>query len=771
MYFLSKSMFLASVVMLAFSVQLSFAQSITGTVASAETNQPLEGANVVQVGGQNGTSTRANGTFSLELTDDGRRAIEVSYVGYKSFIKEIGTATSGLMILLQPAVGAELPGIVVSATRAGTDDPITQNTISQQQIEEFYMGQSPSAVLQRLSPSIVSYSDAGANVGNYVQFRLRGMDQSRINTTLNGVPLNDMVDQGVFFSNFPDFTNSVESIQVQRGVGTSGNGTASYAGSINFESENLTEDPQLGVQLTGGSFDTYRASGEVQSGKIKEDLAFYSRFTRTLSEGYKNHSGSDSYSFFFSGGYLGQKNTFKVNAFAGKSQRDQAYLPVLRSVIEDDPQTNNNSPNSTDDFEQELVQLQYIRSMRDNLTLNSSLYYGGARGVFPFGLSPTDQLLFGLENNHYGFISNLNYRQAGLNLKAGVHGYIFRRENINSTAPNTSTPTYQDETDKDEISFFGKANIRVGQFNLFADVQFRYVNLTFRMDEQIMFNGSTVNGVSSSRDWLFINPKAGVTYNFNRRSSAYISFGRTGREPTRTDILQGSGSAITGANLQSVRNENIVEEEFVNDLEVGYRYRGSRSSFSANYFYMDFENEISQVGALAQNSYVAIRQNVPESYRSGVEFVGEAQITDEFKASLNASYLTTNVSRFENASSEVFEDVEHIFVPEWIIRPGLRFEPTNIFGFGVSGRYVSESFIELSNNPDFVLPEHFILDAQFDVNFTSSVQLSLMVNNIFDELYFNEGVPVDSNFDGVVDGPGYRVQPPRNFYGQLKFNF
>lgn len=771
MYSILRSVLITFFLALIFSTSSLIAQTVTGTVKNAETGEPLAGANVIQVDTQNGISTGTDGTFSLSIIKEQSAAIRISFVGYQSKVVQIDDTSEALNILLQPQVKASLREVVVLGNRAGEDDPITQTTVGREEIDQFYAGQSPSAVLERVSPSIVTFSDAGANIGNYVQFRLRGIDQTRINTTLNGVPLNDMIDQGVFFSNFSDFTSSIESVQIQRGVGTTGNGTASYAGSVNFESEDLTKEPEFGFRLTGGSFNTYGVAGEAQSGKFDNNLAFYTRLSRTLSEGYKNHSGSDSYSLFFSGGYLGGNDILKVTAFAGKSQRDQAYLPVLLPVIREDPRTNNNSPNSTDDFEQELVQLQYSRTLNDELTLNSSVYYGGSRGVFPFGLSPTDQLLFGLENNHYGFFSNIDYRESGFKLKAGVHGYLFDRTNENSTAPNTANPTYTDQTDKNEISFFTKTNIKAGNFNFFADLQLRYVNLAFFSDQVVSFGGEVPDRVDTSRDWLFFNPKVGINYNFNRRSSAYISFGRTGREPTRTDILQGDGSAITEANLASARDEDIVEEEYANDLEAGYRFRGSTLSFTANFFYVDFENEISLVGALAENSYVPLRRNVADSYRTGVEFAGEAQLGDKWQASINAAYLTTNVSRFENASGQVFRDVEHIFAPEWTVSPGIRFDASSLFTFSLNGQYVSESFIELSNDSDFTLPEHFVLDGQMDVSISESVKFSLFVNNIFDELYFNEGTPVDADFDGAVEGPGYRVQPPINAYGQLKLKF
>jgi len=678
-----------------------------------------------------------------------------------------------LAILAQPnaedsVMTKALEEIIIQGIRAQPTDPVTQTTIDFQAIEKSYIGQDASVVLENLSPSIISYSDAGAPIGNYTQFRMRGIDQTRINVTLNGAPLNDMIDQGVFFSNFSDFANSVQSIQVQRGVGGSSNGTASYGGSVNFESTRLNQEgPGFGLQLLGGSFDTYRISGELSTGKLSNNMAFYSRITRTLSNGYKTHSGSDSYSLFFSGGYIGEREVLKITAFAGKTQNDQSYLPVLLSDIENDPKTNYNSANDTDDFEQELVQLQYSRILNDDLTFNSTLYYGGARGVFPFGLNATTQLLFGLTNNHYGFFTDVNYESSKLTFTAGMHGYLFRRTNDFSVAPNTSQPDYQDTTNKDELSFFSKVGYDFGALKILGDVQLRYVHLKFESPSL----ESLANVASSSRNWLFINPKLGLNYSISSRSSLYTFFGITSREPTRTDILQGDGSSINSFNIDSVLDEDLVKSERVDDLEIGYRFAGKKFSATINYFLMHFKNEISQVGALAANSYVPLRQNVAKSRRSGVEIEGRWVQSEVLKFSLLASYLTTNINEFVNANADVLRDVEHIFAPRWNINPSIWLSPNKTFAFSLSGRYVSESFMELSNNKNYALPDYFILNSQMDINFSESIKFSLVLNNLLDELYFTDGAPVDIDFDGNVDGPGYRVQPPRHFYAILKMNF
>ena len=765
-----KRLCMVSVMMLiCYSVLAQY--TIKGKVVSQE-GSALKGANVALVPFDKGMATDENGFFSFQVPS-GSYQLKVSYIGYQTYEKEIQVNKNIDLTVLLKNNYTELEQIAVMGTRARTDDPITQTNIGLEEIENMYTGQDMSVVLEKLSPSIITYSDAGADIGNYVQFRMRGIDQTRINTTLNGVPLNDMIDQGVFFSNFSDFGNSIQSIQVQRGVGTSTNGTSSYAGAVNFEPTRLNEpNPGLELQLLGGSFGTFRASGELSTGKLKNDLAFYSRFTRTISDGYKDHSGSDSYSFFVSGGYLGAKDVLKVTAFAGKTQNDQSYLPVLRTSINQNPKTNVNSPNDTDDFEQELIQLQYTRVIKDALLFNASLYHGGARGVFPFGTGPTTQTLYGLENKHDGFFSDISYEQGNLSLKAGVHGYLFKRENINSTAPNTSQPDYKDKTNKEEASFFAKIGYKSGAFNFFGDLQLRYVNLAFQADLILSYGGPVpAGGVDASRNWFFANPKVGVGYALDDRSSFYASFGRTGREPTRTDILQGDGSSVNEFNYLSAQDENVVKEEYVNDFEIGYRYETQHLGVVLNYFHMDFENEISMVGALAARSYVALRQNVPDSYRKGVELAGYARLSKQWEVALNAAYLKTNVERFVNASSEVFNDVEHIFSPKWTVNPTLSYSPITALKISLHGRYVSRSFMELANDTDFELEEYFVLNSHVNLEISKHVSFSLTVNNLFDELYFTEGSPVDIDFDGTIEGPGYRVQPPRNFYAQLRLRF
>ena len=649
------------------------------------------------------------------------------------------------------SIGIE--NITIVATRANITDPISIQNISKATIDNINFGQDPAVLLGQLSPSIVTYSDAGTDIGNYAQFRMRGISQNRINISLNGVPLNDMLDQGVYFSNFSDFGNSIESIQIQRGVGASNVGVSSYGGAVNFQSSNIFHsEPSAELQLTTGSFGTLRAAGEVSTGLLSNNTALYSRFSKTKTVGYKDHSASDAYSMSISGGHIFKNQLLKFTAFVGKTQNDQSYLPVLLSEIESNPKTNYNHPNDTDDFEQEMIQVQYSNQHNSSISTSYTAYYSGARGVFPFGIDNTTQYMYFLSNSRYGLLANMNYNYNNWDIKSGLHVYTMDRVNEEYVSPDISNPYLRELTDKNEISAFIKTGYELGSVKLYTDLAIRKVNVGFSPDPVLL------TGISHDRDWIFFNWILGTNYSINERNSLYASYGRTGREPTRSDILKGSDEDITN---------NLVTEEFVNDLELGWRYTNSLVSISANFFHMSFQNEISKIGALQERSYMEVTQNVDQSSRSGIELQAMYKASSNTVIELNATYMTTNVAKYQNGD-KTYTDVEQIFAPKWLISPSVTQNLSKSLKARLSGRYASQSFMELSNDPTFTFPSYFILDAQLDYSINDNIQLSASLNNITDELYFTDGAPVDLDFDGNVEGPGYRVQPVRNIYFMLK---
>ncbi len=660
-----------------------------------------------------------------------------------------------------------LEEISISAVRASTNAPVAKVTANLKTIQENFNGQDGAFLLERLTPSLVTYSESGTNFSNYGQMRLRGIDQTRINITLNGVPLNDMIDQGVFFSNFTDFGNSIQSVQIQRGVGTTTNGVASYAGSVNFESLSLLQtNPFAELQFTGGSFNTLRASAEVHTGLMENRTAFYARMSRLQSDGFRDHSGTASNSLFFSGGYFGEKHALKFTAFAGNSKNDLAYTPVSLNLIEQDPRTNVLLENDIDDFSQYLFQLQHTWRLGEKTTWSNTVYYGGAGGDFPFTFvdssTATDftTINYPLQNDHIGWLSNYQWNSGIGEFAFGLHAYTFRRTNTEYVIPDNVDPPYEDESRKDEVSAFVKWEKAWGPLRSFVDVQGRQVQLSLFGDADFLGEEPNI----PRRDFLFINPKIGFTYDVLSNWQVYTSFGRSGREPTRTDIV--GGIQLNNGNLARVRDVNSVNPEFVNDLELGTRFSTSSFKLDFNLFYMTFENEIAPIGAFIPEGFYQIYLNQESSFRRGVELMASYAFLNHFEVSTQFAYLDARISEYAPENQDVvYEDIRPILSPELNGSLQLNYRPIKTLNFGVRGRYLSEQFMELTNDPNLVVPSSFILDFMANWTFYKEHSLSLQVNNLTDELYYTYGAP-DDNF-----GPAFFVQAPINLYATLRLVF
>lgn len=751
---------------------------MSGIVWDGTNNQPLEGATVWQEPAKSGTFTDINGSFSLTLPEGSAGMVRFSYVGYRS-VSIRAEAKQGITILLFPE--SELREVVITSGRAADADPVTQKTIAKKEIEENYIGQDGAFLLERLSPSIVSWSDAGTGIGNYGQMRLRGIDQTRINITLNGAPLNDMIDQGVFFSNFIDFGNSIESVQVQRGIGTSTNGTSSYAGSISFESPGLNDSlPSAEVQILGGSFATRRASAELYTGKISKGFSAYSRITSFQSDGYKLHSSTDSWSMFFSGMYSGSKDKIRITGFTGRSKNGLAYLPVAEQDIIADPRTNYVNENDIDNFGQSFLQLQHSHIFQ-SASLISSLYMGGAGGDFPAGFYVTDsifsstspgsyyisdrlvQVNYPLFNRHYGLTSNLVYSNLPntLDLQGGIHLYTFRRNNLESILPDNENPYYDERSVKNEFSAFAKTGIHPGKLTLYADVQFRAVSLTISPDKTLLPAEPDIG-----KNWVFLNPKAGLTYAFDNTKNLYVFAGRSYREPTKIDIL--GGFELYPSNLPSAKSDDVKPEQ-VDDIEGGFRMHDKRISLGINFFNMNFRNEIAPIGELDATGFIQLRKNIDRSYRRGIELDYRLQLPVSFELSGNLTWMQSRIVEYAPSGDPmVYINVEQALSPPIISAMELCRRFGDLASVSVTGRYIGESFLEPTNQPDLTIPSSFIMSARAEVTFLKRHSLEIMVENLFDELYYTNGTPVDTDYNGIPER-GYFVQPPRSIYLGLVF--
>lgn len=748
-----------------------FSQStLSGRITDVQTNHPLQGATIRVEGSALGTTADAAGRYSLRLRN-GDYTIIVEFLGYEAQrrILSIGRSDEELNVGLVPHTFIT-DEVVIAAVRASRTAPVSQATRTRKDIERVYTGQDGAFLIERLSPSIVTYSESGTNMSNYGTFRLRGIDQTRVNMTLNGVPLNDMVDQGVFFSNFSDFGNSIGSVQVQRGVGVAANGTASYAGSINFESLSLLDSvPSTELQLTGGSFGTRRFSAEVNTGLLDNGSSFYARYSQTHADGFRRNTGTNSRSFFFSGGLFRARHTFKFTGFSGLSANGLGYMPVGISDIERDPRTNYVNENDRDNFGQWMAQLQHIYGFNRDWSLVNTVYYGGAGGDFPFGFEGEDgafqQINYPLYNDHFGAMSTLSGAAFAerLQVQTGLHAYRFKRRNEEAVVPNYSTPYYNDKSQKDELAYFARGSYHFGPWEWYAEAQLRGVRLDLTPDVEFLGFDATIPG----REWLFLNPRLGATYKINRHTNAYASLGRSGREPTRFDIL--GATQINAFNLPIAADLSQVSAEYVNNLEWGLRHQKDGFQVQGNMFYMQFQNEIAPIGAFIEEGFVQIFKNQEASYRAGIELDYVWQYNRMWRLRGHATYMRARISEYyDEASETTFSDVTPILSPEWNVMTSLEANPSARLSLALRTRYLSDAFMELTNDAALVVPSSFVMDFHVRYRFYQQHEVSLQFNNVLDNRYFTYGAPV---FTANEVEPGFIVQPPRHLFATLHLRF
>jgi iron complex outermembrane receptor protein len=642
--------------------------------------------------------------------------------------------------------------IVITTIRADDKMPITQKVLQEADLQRDYTGQEMPIVLSK-TPSITWYSDGGHFTG-YSYMRLRGIDQTRINFTLNGMPLNEPEDQGAYFSNYPDFLNSVRSVQIQRGVGTSSNGTASFGGSVNFESPQLMDSSRFELQTSVGSFNTYRISPEYYTGLLKKKFAFYGRYSTTASDGFRNHSGTQGHSFFLSGGYFTKKGILKLTSFNGNSKSQMAYLAVSKEDIEKDRKTNYLSPDEKDAFTQNTSQLQYTHFVGKHTTLIASSFYTHLEGGYGI-LFGTDLYNYEVRSDFYGGMLNMHYEKKHWKLYSGIHANNYQRQHMSQVAPWYSQNLYSNSGYKQELSAFVKSTYDIGKFTLFVDAQGRKVDFKYVADRTF---GQRVAPIT----WLFVNPKAGFTFNQNNRLSYYASVGKTSREPTRNDLFAGYDN-VDSTNYAEIGDLTKVKPESVTDFELGTNYLSSKFHLQANVFAMEFRNEIAAIGQL---SYIGLplRKNVARSFRRGLELDFEWTPKSRFKIHANATLSHNEISEYKtDFDSVTHRNVQPLLTPSLIINPALGYNWNKVYA-EVNGRYLGKSYLDNTQNEDYIVPESFVVNASFTIRPSSFLTINLMANNISDAKYYTSGYVQNAQ-------SYYFAMAGRNYFTTLTFRF
>lgn len=625
-----------------------------------------------------------------------------------------------------PADPAFSETIVVSAIRAEEETPVTKTDIRRAQIEDEYHGQDIPLLL-RDTPSINAYAESGVGGAGYSYITLRGVSATRINFTLDGVPLSDSEDMGTYFVDFPDLARSLESVQIQRGVGTSTFGTAAFAGQVNLESIALAPQQKLDATLGAGSFGNRQASVGWHSGALANGFSFYTRLSYLENEGFRDNSATRQRNLFFSGQKTVGDALLKLTGFSGHEDQQLSFYATDLTTLQNDLTGNPLRPEEEDSFGYDLASLQYIRPLSAGSDMTASIYYQRGYGwyrLFDFGTDTLRQ--YGLDGMLLGGLATWSKTSGAITTNYGVHLNRFKRDHTRDDL-STQTRDYANYGEKGEANAFAKVTYDAGRWHLYGDAQVRRATFDYHGDADI-----------ESIGWTFFNPKAGARFDLNAASSVYASAGISTREPTRNDMFLGEDNPSAAHDLHAVKPERLL------DIEAGWNYRRANLEVSANLYAMEFRNEIASTGELSEIGLL-LRRNVDRSSRRGIELDAAWRVLPQLRLRTTANFSRNRIDEwtqffdvYDDGGNWIesrpvhYRDVEPLLTPSTIVSQSIDYAPNARFDLGLTGRYIGRSYLDNTNDEAFVTPAFFLADANVSYAFTPQVRVTLQVNNLFD---------------------------------------
>jgi iron complex outermembrane receptor protein len=625
---------------------------------------------------------------------------------------------------------ARSESVVVQAIRGEEEAPVTKTDFGRPALVEKTWGQEMPVLLQD-TPSVTQYSETGSGQG-YAYFTLRGLSGTRMNMTFDGVPLNEPEDSAVYTADFGSLSLNLASVQVQRGVGTSTFGAASFAGSVNFESLDATKTPGLSASLTAGSFGTAQASVDWNSGTFGDGWRVSLRPSWQTTDGFREHSGVKQDSVFFTAVRDFEKSSLRISGFVGEERIQQAFDAVQPEILAQDLAYNPMSPNERDHFHEYLATAQWTLALGDNGSLSLQPYVVGAGGWYDLysDSTLTDLQEYGLSWLFGGGIVTYTQKLGALRLTLGAHAYDYK--STHTLDDGDGTRFYTNHGTKSEISGFMKLLGDLGRWHPFLDAQVRHTRFGYEGDV-----GDTSMG------WTFFNPKAGVRVDLSSRASAYLSVGRTEREPARSDLLYGEDNASALPDFSAVKPETVW------DVELGAEWRTKTLAFKANLYDMEFRNEIAATGELSAIGQ-PLRKNVDKSFRRGIELEASWQALDALRFSATANASRNRISTwtqfydvydangdYAGSTSRTFHDVAPVATPPFQATLGAETTALRGLTVGVTGRYVAASWLDNTNAEGLEAPRTFQLDATLVVDLARWIpagkpRLKVQVNNVLD---------------------------------------
>jgi len=701
-----------------------------------------------------------------------------------------------------------LDEVSVNAIRAKTNTPVAFTNLNKQQIEKSNLGQDLPFLISS-TPSVVTTSDAGAGIG-YTGFRIRGSDPSRINVTINGIPLNDPESHGVWWVNMPDFASSLENIQIQRGVGTSTNGAAAFGASINLQTIGLNTKAYAITNNSVGSYNTLKNNIEFGTGLINNKFTFDARLSRISSDGYIDRATSDLKSLYVQGTYFDENSTLKGIIFSGNERTYQAWNGVPLIYLDSNRTYNSYTyKNEVDNYAQTHYQLHYSKNLNQKTTLNIAGHFTHGEGYYEQKKLDQDLLDYSLSNiiltndtitstdlirrkwlnNDFGGVTfsvkhvkeNLNLIFGGAaNKYSGQHyGNIIWAEYASNGDYNHEY--YRNIAAKYDKNIYLKSNYKASNnTSVFMDLQLRTLNYEF--------NGNDINGELDRQEvnLEFFNPKFGLSYYLNKNQLFYASYAVANKEPNRADYVESSP------------NSRPVHETLF-DTEIGYKYQDKWLIFNLNFYYMDYDNQLIKTGEINDVGYFTSK-NVKNSFRKGVEIESSYILNNKISVSGNLTISENKLDTFRQyidnwdtwgQNQVVHENTDLAFSPNLTWAANINYKYNKNTDFLLNTKYVGNQYIDNTSSEKRMLDSYLVSNFQIDYHLKSSIftkaKISFLVNNLFDIEYVNnawiyryisdssdprEYDDYTTQGDGnIYDMAGYFPQATRNYLLGLTLGF
>ncbi|RZK46839.1 MAG: TonB-dependent receptor, partial [Pedobacter sp.] len=728
------------------------------------------------------------GDFSTTLTNDSgifyfrspaRRdlPLKVSSLGYRNYEQKLTGDESEISVVLQRFELMMQP-VEVRATRAGEKAPFTKTNLTKKEIEKLNFAQDLPFILNQ-TPSVVINSDAGNGVG-YTGIRIRGSDATRINMTINGIPYNDAESQGLFFVNLPDFASSINSVQIQRGVGTSSNGAGAFGATMNFSTNEVNTSPYAEINNSVGSFNTWKHTVKAGSGIIADHFTIDARLSKISSDGYVDRANSDLSSFYISGAYLSKKSALRLNVFSGKEKTYQSWNGIPESYL-DSNRTYNSSgtekpgdpyDNETDNYQQDHFQLLFNHQINSRLSFNTAFFLSNGKGYYEnyragesysdYGLpnlaNGTDTITetdlvrqLWLDNSYYGQVISLQYKgdRAEFTAGGGWNRYDGNHFGLVPWAaagfPNKHK-WYDLDAYKTDVNAYAKYQYAIiPGLEVFGDIQYR----------RILYNlgGFRNNPALFSRNsYDFINPKVGLSYNKNNYQ-VYASYALGNKEPNRDDFEAGLSQQPS--------------PERLHDFEAGVEKRTGRYNWGVVLYYMLYKNQLVQTGKI-NDVGVQTRTNIPDSYRMGIELQGKASITDWLSLSGNLTLSRNRINNFteyiddyDAGGQKSFShgETDISFSPAVTGFGGVAIVPVKNLEINLFSKYVSRQYLDNTSSKSRSIDDYFVQDVRVSYSLrrliAKEINLSAQVYNMFNRKYESNGYTFSYYYDGSLTTENY----------------